>query len=66
MTNIATIQLPPKLVSLFQGDARYRCAWGGRGSGKTVSFALMTAVRGYMWGMEGRQGQILCGREHLN
>ncbi len=66
MTNIATIQLPPKLVSLFDGEARYRCAWGGRGSGKTVSFALMTAVRGYMWGMEGRQGQILCGREHLN
>lgn len=66
MDNVASIQLPPKLVRLFQGDARYRCAWGGRGSGKTVSFALMTAVRGYMWGLEGREGQILCGREHLN
>jgi len=66
MSNVATINLPPKLVKLFDGEARYRCAWGGRGSGKTVSFALMTAVRGYMWGMAGRKGQILCGREHLN
>jgi len=26
----------------------------------------MTAVRGYQWGMEGREGIILCAREHLN
>jgi phage terminase large subunit len=62
----AEIRLPPKIVSLFKGDARYRCAYGGRGSAKTRSFALMTAVRGYQWGMEGKQGQILCAREHLN
>mgnify|MGYP002697795076 FL=1 len=61
-----TIKLPPKIVELFEGEARYRCAYGGRGSAKTRSFALMTAIRGYQWGMEGKQGQILCAREHLN
>jgi len=66
VSKVATIQLPPKLIDLFDGEARYRCAYGGRGSAKTRSFALMTAVRGYCWGMEGREGQILCAREHLN
>ena len=61
------VKLPPKLVPVFQGDARYRCAYGGRGSGKTRTFALMCAVRGYIWGkIEGRSGQILCGREFMN
>lgn len=62
----ARIELPPKLVDLFDGEARYRVAYGGRGSGKTRSFALMSAVYGYKWGMSGKQGQILCAREHLN
>lgn len=62
----AKIELPPKLVPVFQGEARYRGAHGGRGSGKTRSFAKMTAVVGYMRGMAGDEGQILCAREHLN
>lgn len=62
----AEIRLPPKIVSIFEGEARYRVAYGGRGSGKTRSFALMTAVVGYKWGMSGQSGQILCAREHLN
>jgi phage terminase large subunit len=62
----AEIELPSKLVDLFDGEARYRVAFGGRGSGKTRSFALMSAVYGYRWGMSGKQGQILCAREHLN
>jgi len=66
MTTIATIELPPKLVELFAGEARYRCAYGGRGSGKSRSFAIMAAVRGYIWGSEGRSGQILCAREFMN
>lgn len=66
MTNVASIELPPKLVGLFDGDARYRCAYGGRGSGKSRSFAIMAAVRGYVWGQEGRKGQILCAREFMN
>ncbi len=59
-------KLPPKLVPVFQGEARYRGSWGGRGSGKTRSFALMTAVEGYRYGKSGISGQILCAREHLN
>lgn len=62
----ATIDLPPKLVPVFDGSARYRISYGGRGSGKTRTFAKMTAVRGYMWGMSGQEGQILCAREFMN
>ena len=62
----AQIKLPPKLVPVFKGEARYRGSWGGRGSGKTRSFALMTAVEGYRYGKSGISGQILCAREHLN
>jgi phage terminase large subunit len=60
------IRIPPKLVPVFEGDARYRCAFGGRGSGKTQTFATMAAVKGYQFGRMGRTGQILCAREHLN
>ena len=60
------IQIPDKLVPVFEGNARYRGAYGGRGSGKTRTFALMTAIRGYQWGNSGRSGQILCGREFQN
>lgn len=66
MSDVATIELPPKLINLFSGDARYRCAYGGRGSGKSRSFAIMAAVRGFMWGSSGRRGQILCAREFMN
>jgi len=60
------IKVPPKLKPIFTGEARYRIAFGGRGSGKTRTFALMTAIRGYEWGIEGKSGQILCGREFMN
>ena len=63
---VAEIELPPKLVPVFNGKARYRGAFGGRGSGKTRSFALMTAVKGYQLGMSGMRGQILCAREFMN
>lgn len=62
----AKIELPPKLVPLFEGKARYRCAHGGRGSGKTFNFAKMTAIRGYAYAEAGISGQILCGREFQN
>lgn len=61
-----SIDIPARLVPAFQGDARYRGAYGGRGSGKTRSFALMSAVHGYKFGAIGQEGQILCAREHLN
>jgi phage terminase large subunit len=64
--NEANLTIPPKLIPVFTQKARYRIAKGGRGSAKTRTFALMTAVRGYQWGMEGKTGQILCGREFMN
>ncbi|NJM12600.1 MAG: hypothetical protein HC889_12660 [Synechococcaceae cyanobacterium SM1_2_3] len=62
----AEIELPPKLLDVFDGPARYRGAYGGRGSAKTRSFALMTAVWGYNLGRQGQAGQILCAREFMN
>jgi len=63
---VASIELPPKLIPVFTGEARYRGAFGGRGSAKTRSFALMTAVRAYMFAEAGVSGVILCGREYMN
>lgn len=43
------VVLPPKMVPVFnspRGAVRYRCAYGGRGSGKSYSFALMAAAFG--------------------
>lgn len=59
--NTATIKLPPKMVGLFtppRGDLRFRVAYGGRGSGKSFTFALMAAVFGYVEPL-----RILCTRE---
>jgi phage terminase large subunit len=66
MKNEAKLTIPPKLIPLFNKPARYRVAKGGRGSAKTRTFALMSAVRGYQHGMAGKTGQILCGREFMN
>lgn len=63
---VAKIELPPKLIPAFEGSYRYRCAHGGRGSAKTRTFALMTAVRGYMSAQNGQSGVILCAREYMN
>lgn len=60
------IELPEKLIPLFEGKADVRAADGGRGSGKTRGFAKMSAIRAHMWDMEGRTGQILCGRQFMN
>jgi len=60
----ATIELPPKLIPVFspaRGALRYRGAYGGRGSGKSFTFALMAAVFGYAEKM-----RILCVREFQN
>jgi phage terminase large subunit len=62
----AQIEIVPRLIPLFHGPARYRGAWGGRGSGKTRTFAKMTAVCGYVWSHAGEEGIILCGREYMN
>lgn len=62
----AQVALPPKLIPVFAGEADVRGAFGGRGSGKTRSFAKMSAVRAFMWDQAGREGLILCGREFMN
>lgn len=62
----AKIKLPSKLRSVFTGRADVRWSCGGRGSGKTRSFAKMAAVRGYMFGMQGTSGIILCARQFMN
>jgi phage terminase large subunit len=57
----ATIDLPDKLVPVFsapRGSVQYRALWGGRGSAKSYSAALMAAVWGYAEPL-----RIFCGRE---
>ncbi|HEK0789420.1 TPA: PBSX family phage terminase large subunit [Proteus mirabilis] len=63
---VARIEIPPKLIPVFSSNYRYRGSWGGRGSGKTRTFAKMTAVRGVMFAESGVEGVILCGREYMN
>jgi len=62
----AIVNVPPKLEPVFIGEADYRGAHGGRGSGKTRTFAKMTAVRAYSWSQRGDEGVILCGRQFMN
>jgi phage terminase large subunit len=62
----AQIKLPRKLRPVFSGRADVRWACGGRGSAKTRSFAKMAAVRGYIHGMQGTSGIILCARQFMN
>ncbi|MGV2465614.1 UNVERIFIED_CONTAM: phage terminase large subunit, partial [Pseudomonas aeruginosa] len=60
------IRLPEKLVDAFLGQADVRGAWGGRGSGKTVSFAEMIAVHARRFAEAGITGVMLCARQHMN
>lgn len=62
----AQIELPDVLIPVFQGEADVRGAYGGRGSGKTRSFAKMAAVKGYMFGKTGTSGILLCARQFMN
>lgn len=55
------IEIPPKLVRVFappRGSLRYRGAYGGRGSGKSFTFAKMAAIWGAVEPL-----RILCTRE---
>lgn len=57
----ATIRLPPELVPVFtppRGSVTYRAMYGGRGSGKSYTAALMAAVWGYAEPI-----RVLCTRE---
>lgn len=63
---VPTIDLPDKLVPVFEGSALYRGAYGGRGSAKTRSFAKMSAVWGARFAQANMPGVIVCGREYMN
>ena len=65
-TQKAQIEIPPKLIPVFARPARYRSSYGGRGSAKTRTFALMTAVKAYQLASSNKTGVILCGREFMN
>ncbi len=57
----ATVELPEPLADLFaepRGAWRYRCAHGGRGSGKSYGFALMAAIWGFAEPL-----RVLCTRD---
>lgn len=60
------VQLPPKLIPVFSGEAMFRGAYGGRGSAKTRSFAKMAAVWGIKFAQANKPGVIVCGREFMN
>lgn len=61
------VEIIPKLIPVMsQSSVMYRCAWGGRGSGKTRTFAVMSAIKGYMYAEQGVSGAILCCREFMN
>lgn len=63
---MAVVRIPAKLVPVFAGEARYRVAYGGRGSGKTRTFAKMAAIRAAEAAASGRHGLVVCGREFAN
>lgn len=65
MTTVS-IQIPEKLIPVFDGDADVRGARGGRGSGKTRSFAKMVGAKGYQYGKAGIRGILLCARQFMN
>jgi hypothetical protein len=52
------IDIPDKLVELFDGNADYRGVYGGRGSGKTFTIAKILAYYGAI-----NKLRIVCGRE---
>ena len=55
------IEIPPKLLPVFsppRGSVEYRSAYGGRGSGKSFTFAKMAAIWGAIEPL-----RILCTRE---
>lgn len=60
------VAMPPCLIPVFEGRADVRGAYGGRGSGKTRTFAKMAAVQGYINGNAGTSGIILCARQFMN
>lgn len=67
MDQTVDLPIPAKLVPVFAKEGvRYRGSHGGRGSAKTRTFAMMSAVKAYQAAEQGISGVILCGREFMN
>ncbi len=67
MEQTVDLPIPAKLVPVFAKEGvRYRGAFGGRGSAKTRTFAMMSAVKAYQAAEQGISGVILCGCEFMN
>lgn len=66
MPTPGVIELPAKLIPVFEGEALFRGAYGGRGSAKSRSFAKMAAVMGIRYAQAGESGVVVCGREFQN
>lgn len=67
--SIKTLLIPNALIPVFTpeyGALLYRIAKGGRGSAKTRTFALMSALRVLEMRDMGMSGVFLCGREFMN
>lgn len=65
----ANVQIIPRLIPMFTvpfGAVDFRVAHGGRGSGKTMSFAKMVVIQAYVFASTGVSGGILCAREFMN
>lgn len=61
MSKQIRLQIPEKLGTIFQGDADYRGAYGGRGAAKTIGFGKM-AIKEVMMPSD-EPWIFLCGRE---
>ena len=67
--SVANVQIIPKLIPMFTvpyGAVDYRIAKGGRGSGKTMTFAKMLCIQVIVMAASGLEGVALCGREFMN
>jgi len=58
---LETIEFPAKAVPVIFNKSRYKCLYGGRGSGKSWSFARALVLRAVQ-----KRIRILCAREMQN
>jgi phage terminase large subunit len=58
---ICVVEMPPVMLGLFDRPARYRVCYGGRGAGRSWSFARALVVRSLQ-----QRIRILCAREFQN
>ena len=58
---ICVIELPPIMLGLFDSPARYRICYGGRGAGRSWSFARALIAKSLQ-----QRIRILCAREFQN